>query len=245
MDQLMDFSEFLKLNESKDSIDLSSAISFFKKNCDDYDVNNPLYRRMKLQQAEYVVIDPSDRVRKSSTGSNYILNILDSETKSLNANYPLRSNSSFFTMDRSSILPRFGDLYIIIPINDSVIAVAGNTSDINMDLSSGLEKLVSEMENNYISDDNYNHMIKDIKYTLDSGKSSVMLQKAFVDCNSIKDIINRVAELCSLDTFKIKFTDIKDIQKNKIKGEAWCKTKCLMIRESEWYDFKEELKKVH
>lgn len=241
MEQLMDFSEFLKLNESKDSIDLADAISFFKKNCDDYDVNNPLYRRMKLQQAEYVVIDSSDRIRKSLTGKDYMMHILDRQTKKLNPDYPLRSNSSFFSMDRDSINTRFGDMYVIVPIDGSVIAVSKKYEDINYGKSNEFKRLILGLDNANIQDDNFNYMLKDIKIEIE--KEKYYFERTFPDCKTYKDIEERLIQICNLDDFGIIYTDIKDIQKNKIMGESWCKTKCLMIDYRLWIDFKNELKK--
>lgn len=243
MEQLMNFSNFLKLNESKDTVSLDDAVNFFKKHCKEYDIEQPLFRRMKLKQAEYAMIDSSDRIRKSLTGKDYMMHILDRQTKKLNPDYPLRSNSSFFSMDRESILPRFGDMYVIIPIDGSVIAVSKKYDDINYGKSNEFRRVILGLDNANIQDDNFNYMLKDIKIEIE--KEKYYFERTFPDCKTYKDIEERLIQMCNLDDLGIIYTDIKDIQKNKIKGEAWCKTKCLMIIESEWYDFKEELKKVH
>lgn len=234
----MKYSDFIK--ESKDETNIEDAIDFVINHCKKYDLDRPLYRRMKLNQIDYAFIDPSDRVRKSLTGKSYLMLILDEQTRVINKNHPMRNNSSFFTMDRDSILSRFGDMYIIIPIDDSVIAVSQRYDDINYGKPHEFRRLVSVLEDLEVSDDNYNHMIKDIKMAKESGDRYI--NKHFGDCVSLKDFSEKLKAMCSLDHFEIKYTDIKDIQKNKIMGEAWCKTKCLMIKESEWVDFKEKVK---
>lgn len=234
----MKYSDFIK--ESKDETNIEEAIDFVINHCKKYDLDRPLYRRMKLNQIDYAFIDPSDRVRKSLTGKSYLMLILDEQTRVINKNHPMRNNSSFFTMDRDSILSRFGDMYIIIPIDDSVIAVSQRYDDINYGKPHEFRRLVSVLEDLEVSDDNYNHMIKDIKMAKESGDRYI--NKYFGDCVSLKDFSEKLKAMCSLDHFEIKYTDIKDIQKNKIMGEAWCKTKCLMIKESEWVDFKEKVK---
>ena len=150
------YSDYIK--ESKDETTIDKAIEFVLNHCKDYDLDRPIYRRMKLNQSEYAFIDSSDRSRKSMTGNNYLMLILDEQTRNINANYPMRNNSSFFTMDGDSINTRFGDMYIIIPIDDSVIAVSEKYDDINYGKPHEFRRMVSILDELGVSDDNYNHM---------------------------------------------------------------------------------------
>lgn len=230
-----------KLNKSPNKLmehitqDCSAALSEIKQGRAIY---KGIQKSFNSKNSNFYLTDPSKKIRKSRNTQNYYTLLLDNLPSW--EGYPKRSQSLICTSSYSKAT-RYGEVYIVLPFNNSQIAICPYNDIWNSFplLISSLGYFNAMFNNHVIPDKNYidfiglcftmkNYLIRDFK---DQAKHELMSQliSLFKKANSPKDIENAFNKI--FDPIKNGFTKGKigniEIPLNR---EIWTDGKAYLIK---------------
>ena len=243
----MKFVDFL--NESrKKELSRTEVIELIKNNCKNMDLNYPYVRGMD-NNTDFYVIEGKQGTRKSATGNNITMSIIDNFLmEKFKDKAQLRKNSTIFSSHTNeSHTENFGEPYYILPFDDSVLNYVKGYSDFNdIDLKHGVGvyKISTDLKDAINGPTNtYDKLINGLANILnkdedDYNKDDKIVMSYFDKKLSAEDNIERSYG----DAMKhIHYGYTKDIDNSNINAEVWTGDKVIAIRKDLYDDIKKEI----
>lgn len=208
-----------------EAIDMKSAIEILKTKCKKYDPDHPIMRGMSgNSRSMFGIIEGEKGGRKSQNTSNQYTVILDNLIASENSKYPLRSKSIICSTIKT-YASRYGDLYYIIPYDDTIIGVVDDKDIWYIEL--GDDYSVKDMNDLFkranIGDSSFSQIVSDLK-KLDPEKYTKEFESFF---GKQSDVENGIKKAYDLNKLRFKFTTQDKL--SNAGSELWISGKCLVI----------------
>ena len=235
----MKYTQFkvLVLNEASDSdnayyksISFQEMVEIYKKHCSGNKVD--LYRGTKSDHRTYNIIEGQKGKRRSENTSNHYTEILDELIQDMNKEYPLRS-ASIIATTRENYAKKYGDVYSVIPYDDTWIGIVPSEDIWDLELDGYKELIgIQNMNELFIKVGIHSSSISDIAEdieSLDSADFEKYFGKIFKSGESIE---KQIREMYSPKALGLKFEQSKDYKGST--GEVWIGGKCLLIKSDQY-----------
>lgn len=245
----MNFKQFLNESVSdgnyKTKIDLEEAAKTFIKECDNIDINKPLWRGMRGSEPSFILKGNASRRGSISNLSahNRILDELIEDT--YGRKYPLRSASIVgITNGGKGYTTHFGsDRYAIYPFNNTIIGVCKHKDILETEYKGFTISYINELiyEITGINDpDSISELIQSIYKAVEYGETDCddeeyleHFGKLFEghDREGISQILD---DIYGLDNYEFVKNNSNELSGSK---EVWIGDKCIAIHEKHLNEF--------
>lgn len=250
----MKFVDFLneKIDElpvRKKELDRSSVIKLLQEKCKNVDLKFPFVRGMKAG-ADFYLLEAKGGGRKSLTGSNIVLSIVNKLLKDKFGNKAqLRDGSTIFANNSGEHhAKKFGSIYYILPFDNAILNYTDghndlNGIDINNDYDTASFAFDLKIATNLPNDVTYQDIIKAIQTLLDKDTDDLdyyeqelvaLFNKESSIDDQLKDIYKKLIDC-------IKETDTKGFKVHTT-AEVWTGDKVIAIKKEVYDEIIKEIK---
>lgn len=222
----MKFIQFLN-EKYKESLTEEEVKKIIAEKCKNFDHGNPIWRGMN-NSGDFTKITGQNGYRESANTFNYYTVLIDHFSKK---GMPLRSKSIICSTEHS-YAKNYGDVYAIIPYDDTIIGVVNNPDiwGVPVEFNSGYREEIDELNNIYqskgIKSDSYSSIKDGIIKLIEKGDTKII--EIFGDDPSRVDV--ELKDAYSPEFLRFDYMTSKEYDKYYKNSELWISGPCVAIK---------------
>lgn len=250
----MKFADFLnektdELPVRKKELDRDTVIDLIQKNCKNVDLKFPFVRGMK-SGADFYLLEGKGGTRKSLTGSNIVLSIVNKFLKDKFGNKAqLRDAATIFANNAGEHhAKKFGSIYYILPFDNAILNYTDghndlNGIDINSDYDTASFAFDLKVASNLPDDVPYQDIVKAIQTLLNKNVDDLDYyeQELVTLFNKESDIDDQLTDIYKKLIDCLKETDTKGFKAHTT-AEVWTGDKVIAIKKEVYDEIVKEIK---